>query len=488
MGPPREVLNFIDGHYRTSAHTFALRDPATHQPASVIHEASREDVADAVDAARSALHGPWGGMSQGDRHALLGALTDEIMRRKDDFIAAEISDSGHPISALSSIEIPRGAGQFRSFADIAASCTGSERFTTPLPGGGNAENSTRRTPKGVIAAICPWNLPLIMASWKAAPALAFGNTVVLKPSEETPSTASMLGEAVNAVGFPPGVFNVVNGFGPGSAGEHLVTHPDVDAISFTGETVTGTAIMQAAAVGLRDVALELGGKNAAVVLSDCDLQQAIATTAASVFYNCGQVCLCTERIYVAREVADAFVSGLKASAEAHVLGDPRAATTTLGPMVSHTHLSKVSACYERARDEGAEIIIGGGLAEMPEPFSQGAWIEPTIWMGLAEDSDTVRHEIFGPCCHIRVFDNEDEAVQLANDTPYGLAATVFSRDPQHAHSIAARLKAGVCWINGWMVRDLRTPFGGVGASGIGREGGIHAMEFHTELKNICALA
>jgi len=448
MGHPHQVQNFINGRYRPSAQTFELRNPATNALGSIIHEADEEAVADAVQAARRALKGPWGRMADAERHTLLGALSDEIMARKDDFVAAEIGDSGHPITPVSKLEIPRGAAQFRAFADIAAGCGAGDPVATPLPDGGTATNTIRRSPKGVIAAICPWNLPLIMASWKAAPALAWGNTVVLKPSEETPSTASLLGEAMNAVGIPAGVFNVVNGFGPGSTGEHLVSHPDVDAISFTGETATGKSIMQSAARHVQDISLELGGKNAAIVLADCDVDQAVAATAASVFYNCGQVCLSTERIYVARAVADAFIEGLTARARSHVLGDPQQTATTMGPMVSHEHREKVLAYYQKARDDGAEIITGGSVPKMPEPFAHGAWIEPTIWTGLDESSEVVRKEIFGPCCHIRVFEDEDEAVQLANNTRYGLAATVFSSNPQHAQAIAERVKAGVCWING----------------------------------------
>lgn len=485
MSDVRRVLNFIDGRYRTSAETFELRSPVHGGVTAEVHIATRPDVDAAVDAARRAMRGEWAALPIERRCQLLRRASELILARAEEFVAAEIADSGHPRSSVVKIEIPRGAQQLALFADIASSPHPSETHTTSLPGGGEAVNVTQRMPKGVIAAICPWNLPLIMATWKLGPALAWGNCVVLKPSEFTPSTAAMLGDIFNQAGVPAGVVNIVQGFGAGSTGALLVAHPGIDAINFTGETATGTAIMQAAAVGVRDVSLELGGKNAALILADCDLDRAVAGTAASAFYNCGQICLGTERIYVARPRFDEFVERLTRAARAHVIGDPQVEATTLGPLVSHEHQRKVLKCYARARDEGAELLTGGGVPGMPAGLTQGAWIEPTIWTGLAESAATAREEIFGPCCHVRAVDDDDEAVALANDSRYGLAATVWSAEPERARSVAERLRVGVCWINGWMIRDLRTPFGGVGQSGIGREGGMHAMEFHTERKNIC---
>ncbi len=485
MTAARQVKNFIDGEYRESASTFEVPNPATHDLAAIVHEASADDIDDAVAAARRALDGPWSRMSAENRHDLMRKACDLILSRKDEFIAAEIADSGHPIAAVSTIEIPRGAQQLRAFADIASRPSEPETFDTQTPDGRQAYNYSQRVPKGVIAAICPWNLPLIMATWKLAPALAWGNTVVLKPSEETPSTASMLGQVFVDAGFPAGVVNVVNGFGAESAGEFLTCHPGINAINFTGETTTGTAIMQAAAVGIRDVSLELGGKNAAIILDDCNLDAAIAGTAASVFYNSGQICLGTERVYVSRSIYDEFVAGLKRCAEGQVLGDPRSSATTMGPLVSHEHREKVLQCYRQAETEGAEVVTGGGVPEMEHDFVRGAWIEPTIWIGLPEDGLAVKEEIFGPCCHVVPVDDDDAAIALANDSRYGLAATVWSTDTPRCRRVVEELNAGVCWINGWMIRDLRTPFGGFGESGIGREGGAHAMEFHTELKNIC---
>ncbi|MDT8320852.1 MAG: aldehyde dehydrogenase family protein [Xanthomonadales bacterium] len=485
MSEIREVLNFINGRYRPSDDTYLLRSPIHGGAVANVHVACQADVDAAVRAAREALNGPWGRMGASERHAILRRATELIQARSQAFITAEIADSGHPWSSVSRIEIPRGAQQLATFADVATSAEDPAPVYTPLPGGGQATNTFQRMPKGVIAAICPWNLPLIMATWKLAPALAWANCVVLKPSEFTPSTAAMLGEIFNDAGMPPGVVNIVQGSGANSTGAQLVAHPGIDAINFTGETATGAAIMQAAAVGVRDVSLELGGKNAALVLEDCDMDAAVAGTAAAAFYNCGQICLGTERVYVARSRFDEFVERLTEKARAHVVGDPQDPETTLGPLVSHEHQRKVLACYARAVEEGAEVLTGGGVPDLPGALAGGAWIEPTIWTGLPEHSETVREEIFGPCCHLRAVDSDEEAVALANDTRYGLAAAVWSENPRRAQAVAAQLRVGVCWINGWMIRDLRTPFGGVGQSGIGREGGAHAMEFHTELKTIC---
>ncbi|MBM3557928.1 MAG: aldehyde dehydrogenase family protein, partial [Alphaproteobacteria bacterium] len=292
-------------------------------------------------------------------------------------------------------------------------------------------------------------------------------------------------EVMNAVGVPPGVYNVVNGFGPNSAGEVLTRHPGVDAITFTGETATGEAIMRQAAVGVRDVSFELGGKNAALVFADCNLDKAIEGTMRSVFANCGQVCLGTERVYVERPVFDSFLARLKAGAEGLRPGDPWEGTTSLGPLISRAHRDKVLSFYARAKAEGARIVAGGGIPEIKGDLAGGAWVQPTIWTGLPETSTVVRDEIFGPCCHVAPFDTEEEAIRLANDTRYGLACSVWTENLSRAHRVAARMEVGLCWVNSWFLRDLRTPFGGSKQSGIGREGGIHSLEFYTELRNVC---
>jgi aminomuconate-semialdehyde/2-hydroxymuconate-6-semialdehyde dehydrogenase len=333
--------------------------------------------------------------------------------------------------------------------------------------------------------ICPWNLPLLLMTWKVAPALACGNTVVVKPSEETPATATLLGEVMQTVGVPAGVYNVVHGFGAGSAGEHLTRHPGVAAITFTGESATGEAIMKAAANGIRPVSLELGGKNPALVFADCDLDAAVAGIGRAAFLNTGQICLGTERIYVERPVFDRFVAALKQHAQALKPGHPSDKTTGIGPLISLQHREKVLGYYRQALADGATLICGGDIPQMPDSLTGGAWIQPTIWTGLPETSVVVREEIFGPCCHIRPFDSEEEAVHLANDTPYGLAATVWTRDVSRSFRLGSGINAGVVWINSWFLRDLRTPFGGSRQSGIGREGGVHSLEFYTELRNVC---
>ena len=447
-------------------------------------EAGRADVDAAVQAAGAALNGPWSRLTLAERTEVLYAVAAGIEQRFDQFLEAEVADTGKPVSLASHIDIPRGAANFRIFADVVKNVSG-EHFDMPTPDGTGALNYSLRVPKGVVAVVCPWNLPLLLMTWKVGPALACGNSVVVKPSEETPSTATLLGEVMNEAGVPHGVYNVVHGFGPDSAGEFLVSHPGVDAITFTGETVTGEAIMQRAAVGVRDVSFELGGKNPAVIFADCDLEATIEGIGRACFANTGQVCLGTERVYVERPVFDEFLAALKAKAESLTLGDPHDTATTLGPLISLEHRRKVLSYYERARADGATLITGGGIPDMASPYTQGAWVEPTIWTGLSEDSPVVREEIFGPCCHVRPFDSEEEAVRLANDTPYGLATSIWTQNAARAHRVAAQITVGITWINCWFLRDLRTPFGGAKQSGIGREGGVHSLEFYTELRNVC---
>lgn len=480
----KEFLHFIDGAFVGSAKRFDKRHPADGSKVGEIHEAGAAEVDAAVKAARAALKGPWGKMTPTQRSDLLVKVADEITRRFGDFVAAEMADTGQPKSMMEHAFIPRGAENFKIFADVAKNVP-TESFMTPTPDGAGALNYSLRGPKGVIAVICPWNAPLLLMTWKVAPALACGNTVVVKPSEETPGTATLLAEVMHAVGVPKGVYNVVHGFGPDSAGEHLTSHPGVSAITFTGETRTGTAIMQAAARGIRDVSFELGGKNAGVIFADCDLNAALDGISRSTFLNCGQICLGTERLYVERPLFDAFVTGLKARAEAMVPGPPEEKTTTLGPLISEEHRQKVLGYYEKARAEGATVVTGGGVPDLPGNFANGSWIQPTIWTGLPETSAIVREEIFGPCCHIAPFDTEDEAIDRANDTDYGLATTIWTRDLSRAHRVAARIEVGLTWVNSWFLRDLRTPFGGSKQSGIGREGGTHSFEFYTELRNVC---
>jgi aminomuconate-semialdehyde/2-hydroxymuconate-6-semialdehyde dehydrogenase len=480
------ILNFINGEYREGrgGRTFDDINPVDGSLIDKVSEAGREDVDDAVRAAREALNGPWGSLKLAQRCDLLYALAAEIDRRAEDFLVAEVADTGKPRSLASHLDIPRGAANFRVFADVVRNVP-TESFASHAPDGKPALNYASRRPKGVVAVVCPWNLPLLLMTWKVGPALACGNTVVVKPSEETPATAALLGEVMNAVGIPKGVYNVVHGFGPDSAGEYLTTHPDIDAVTFTGETRTGAAIMRAAAEGIKPVSMELGGKNAAVVFEDADLDVTIAGLTRSVFENSGQVCLGTERVYVQRPVFDAVVQRLAAAAARLKPGRPDDPESNFGPLVSAEHQAKVLGYYALARDEGASVVHGGGVPNVPPALNGGAWIEPTVWTGLPHGSRVASEEIFGPCCCVIPFDRESEALQMANDTRYGLAASVYTQDVDRAHRFANALKVGVVWVNTWFLRDLRTAFGGSGASGIGREGGVHSLEFYTELSNVC---
>ena len=477
---------YIAGEARlqSEAGFFDARYPATGEVFARVVEATSGDVDDAVTAARAALEGPWGTMPVGERLSLLDRVADRIMERFDEFLEAELRDTGKPISFARNVDIPRGAANFRIFANMMRSF-GTEAFEQDTSDGRGALNYTIRRPVGVVAVICPWNLPLLLMTWKVAPALATGNTVVVKPSEETPHTATLLAEVMNEVGVPRGVYNVVHGFGPGSAGEALTTHPGVDAITFTGESQTGSAIMRAAAPGVKAVSFELGGKNPAIVFADADLDEAIDGTVRSVFSNCGQVCLCSERVYVARPIFETFTERLAARARQLAIGDPFDGSTGMGPLISEEHRSKVLGHFERARSDGATVHAGGAVPSLGGDLSGGYFVEPTVVSGLPETASIVRNEVFGPVCHIAPFDDEDEVVHLANDTDYGLCAAVWTNDLRRAHRVVRQLEVGIAWVNTWFLRDLRTPFGGAKLSGVGREGGIHSLNFYSELRNVC---
>ncbi len=479
----KQILNFINGEFVATARQFEKRTPLDNSVIGLVHEAGKAEVDAAVAAAHAALDGPWGRMTVNERTDLLNKVADEITRRFDEFLAAECADTGKPMSLASHIDIPRGAANFKIFADVIKNAP-TEAFEMATPDGRGALNYSVRRPVGVVGVVCPWNLPLLLMTWKVGPALACGNTVVVKPSEETPATATLLGEVMNQVGMPKGVYNVVHGFGPDSAGEFLTRHQGVNGITFTGETRTGEAIMRAAASGVRPVSLEMGGKNAAVVVADCDFEVAVDTLTRSCFENAGQVCLGTERVYVERPIFEKLVTALKERAETMTPGHPEDKATKIGPVISKEHQQKVLGLYAKAREEGATIVTGGGVPDMPAHLKGGSWVQPTIWTGLSETATVVTEEIFGPCCHISPFDSEDEVLAKVNANRYGLATSVFTQDISRANRLAQQIEVGLCWINSWFLRDLRTPFGGSKQSGIGREGGVHSLEFYTELRNV----
>jgi aminomuconate-semialdehyde/2-hydroxymuconate-6-semialdehyde dehydrogenase len=479
----RQLPCLVAGEFVSGGRAFENLSPVDGAVIATVTEADAALVDRAVQAARAALRGPWGRLTTAERCALLRRVAERIEQRFAEFVAAEIADTGKTLKQASTLDIPRGAANFRAYADLALA-RGSECFEMGTPDGRGALNYSVHKPVGVVAVIAPWNLPFLLMTWKVAPALACGNTVVAKPSEETPSSATLLAEVMQEVGLPAGVFNLVHGFGPNSTGEALVSHPDVNAIAFTGESATGAAIMRSAADSLKALSFELGGKNAALVFADADFEAALSGTMRSVFSNCGQVCLCSERVYVERPIFARFTEALAQRARALKLGDPYA-DADIGPLISRAHREKVLGYYRLARSEGGEIVCGGGVPSFGDRRDGGAFIEPTIVRGLAEQARCVKEEIFGPVCHIAPFDSEEQAVLLANDTRYGLAAAVWTSNLQRAHRVARQMEVGIAWVNDWFLRDLRTPFGGVKLSGIGREGGAHSLAFFSEPMNIC---
>jgi len=478
------IQNYIDGRFVRGKEEFADINPADGSLIAQVTAADKAQVDEAVHAARRSLQEEWGRIGVRERAARLHRIADAIEKRFDCFVQAEVADTGKPVSLASHLDVPRAAANFRAFADLIKTA-GIESFQTETPDGNGALNYAVRKPLGVVGIITPWNLPLLLLTWKVAPALACGNAVVVKPSEETPATATLLAEAMQEAEIPNGVYNVVHGFGPGSAGEFLTQHPDVDALTFTGESRTGAAIMKSVADTVKPVSFELGGKNAAIIFADCDFEEAINGLAEAVFLNTGQVCLCAERVYVERTIFNEFVDALKKKAESLHPGWPNDPKTNLGPLISAQQREKVLSYYRLAKEEGAQVVTGGGVPSFGDERDHGFYVQPTIYTGLPETARCVKEEIFGPVCHIAPFDSEEEAVAMANHTKYGLAASIWTTNLKRGHRVAQQMKAGITWVNCWFLRDLRTPFGGAGLSGIGREGGTHSLNFYSELNNIC---
>ena len=480
----KSILNYIDGQFVRGKREFADVNPADGSVIAQVSEADQGIVNDAVGAARKAMQREWGRTGIRDRATKLHKVAEIIEARFDCFVAAEVADTGKPATLARRLDVPRAAANFRVFADVIR-MSGLESFQTETPDGKSALNYAVRKPLGVVGIITPWNLPLLLLTWKVAPALACGNAVVVKPSEETPATATLLAEVMKDAGVPDGVYNVVHGFGQNSAGEFLTRHPDVNAVTFTGESQTGAAIMKTVASSVKPVSFELGGKNAAIVFADCDFEEAVNGISEAVFLNTGQVCLCAERVYVEWTIFDRFVDALKRKAEKLRVGSPLENLTDLGPLISKQHREKVVSYYKLAREEGATVVTGGGVPQFGSELDRGFYVQPTIHTGLPESARCVKEEIFGPICHVAPFDSEDEAVTMANDTKYGLAASIWTTNLKRGHRVAQQMNVGITWVNCWFLRDLRTPFGGVGLSGIGREGGMHSLNFYSELNNIC---
>ncbi|MCC7244097.1 MAG: aldehyde dehydrogenase [Saprospiraceae bacterium] len=473
-----DVLNFINGKYVPAQSGQWLDNfaPATGRLSGRIADSDETDVDMAFQAAKAAFP-EWSAMSLDQRHDILRAVADGILARLDDLAHAESADSGKTITTARTVDIPRAALNFKFFA-TALLHFASESHHTP-----GSLSYTLRQPIGVVGCISPWNLPLYLFTWKIAPALAVGNCVIGKPSEVTPLTAMMLGEICQSAGMPPGVLNIVHGLGP-KVGAAIVEHPGIKAISFTGSTRAGAEIARTAAPMFKKISLELGGKNPNLIFADCDYDTMLETSVRSSFNNQGQICLCGSRIYVEKSLYPKFKKDFVERVKEIRQGDPSDPENRLGAVVSKLHFDKVLSYIELARQEGGVVLTGGHALEMPGDLSGGWYIAPTVIEGLSTNCRTNQEEIFGPVVTIQPFEDEADALQNANNSPYGLSATLWTNNLQRAHRMAAELQAGIVWINTWMLRDLRTPFGGVKNSGMGREGGWDALRFFSETKNV----
>ncbi len=473
------VSHYINGQFIDRGPRFDIYYPATNHVIGSAPEAGAEEVDAAVQAAVRAF-GEWSRRPSAERRVLLKRFAQLIRDHEDELAAIETWDVGRPIAENKAGYIARIAANIEFFADFAVT-HGSEAY--PMDNG--YINYVLRQPVGVAALITPWNIPMLQATWKMGPALAFGNTVVLKPAELTPIGTWRLAQLAHAAGIPPGVINVIHGFGPDSAGALLTKHPDVKLISFTGETTTGTIIMAAAAPTLKRVSFELGGKGANIIFADVDLERAVSISLRSSFFNQGEFCLAGPRILVQRPVYEAFLSHFRQAAAQLKIGNPFDPDVRVGALISREHFTRVSNYIDLAGTDGASIILGGAPPVLPEPFAQGNFLQPTIIIDVKPHDRVCQEEIFGPVVTVAPFDEEEEAVAIANSVSYGLSAVVQTRDVGRAVRLGSALEAGTIWVNDFFVRDLRVPFGGMKQSGIGREGGHYSLEFYTEVKTIC---
>ena len=474
-----KLQNFINGNYCAPIDNryFDNIDPSTGSVYSLIPDSDEKDLAVAVSAAELAFP-IWSTMPSEQRSKILVKFSEGIEKRMEQFVAAESRDNGKPITLARHVDIPRAVSNFHFFATAILHFSSESHYME-----GVGINYTTRKPIGIVGCISPWNLPLYLFSWKIAPALAAGNCVIAKPSEVTPYTATMLGEIAIEAGLPPGVLTILNGTGA-KIGDAIVKHPKIKAISFTGGTATGEHIARTAAPMFKKLSLELGGKNPTIVFDDCDFEAALKTTIMSSFSNQGQICLCGSRIFVQRGIYSKFRDAFVAKVSTSVVSFPENPRANLGAIVSESHLKKVLGYIDLAKSEGGKLLTGGNRVFLPSPHDKGFYLEPTIFESLPYDCKTNQEEIFGPVVTIMPFDTEEEVLMMANDTKYGLASSVWTMDVKKAHRVADQLNMGIVWVNAWLVRDLRTPFGGMKASGVGREGGLEALRFFTEPKNI----
>lgn len=482
----KELANYIAGQWQTSERTFVKASPFNGQPIATVHEATEAMVDEAVRAAHRVSIGDraseWGNLSMPQRLAIINDFANRLMARADDLVEAEVQDTGRSYWQACNFDGTRAAKLFHAYVSAAENLEDrSKSFSGAM---GKAIWYTNRRPKGVIGCITPWNMPLLMMCMKVAPALVMGNGVVAKPSEETPSSSTVLAQVIAESDIPDEVFSLVHGFGLGSTGEYLTRHPQVNAFNFTGESATGARIMQAASVGLREVSLELGGKNAALIFKDANMDHVIDGVRRSAFFNAGQICFCTERAYVHRSRYDEFVEKIAMAAKEMVIGEPQHDGFSIGPLVSHAHRDKVKKLLDTVVQDGGEFVAGGNVPIFEDERDKGAFILPSVAVGLAENARFVKQEVFGPVLHIASFDEEHEAIDLANDTQYGLATSIWTENISQAHRVAPQIRVGHAWVNSWQLRDLLSPLSGVGASGLGRDGGRDSLEFCSQPQTV----